>query len=279
MKTIILTDSTSDITKENAQLIDVEVIALSVVFGDKSYKDGIEITKEEFFSLLENSDVNPTTSQPSPEEFLEIFEKCKKNGDNLIYIGISSKLSGTIQSAKIAKELCGYEKIYIIDSLNVTSGLEILVRTACTFRDQGMHADEIVEKITNLVPKIKFLAMVDTLKYLVKGGRLPKVAGVVGGALGIKPLVSVNYGKLESIGSARGQKNAFEKICTFISKDPIDETLPVMITNSNDNQKKCEFEKFIKENGINHDFLYGEVGSIVGTHAGSGAVGIAYFTK
>ena len=279
MKTIILTDSTSDISKENAKLIDVEVIALSVVFGDKSYKDGIEITKEEFFSALESSSVNPTTSQPSPEEFLEIFEKCKENGDSLIYIGISSKLSGTIQSAKIAKELCDYDKIYIIDSLNVTSGLEVLVRAACIFRDEGMPADKIAEAITNLVPKVRLFAMVDTLKYLVRGGRLPKVAGVVGGALGIKPLVSIKDGKLEAIGTARGQKNAFEKICDLIEKEPIDETLPIIITHSNDKQKKYEFEKFLVENGVKQDWLYGEVGTVVGTHAGPGAVGIVYFTK
>ena len=279
MKTIILTDSTSDISNENIELLDVEVVNLSVVFGDKVYREREEITKEQFFEMLETSDVNPTTSQPSPEDFLKIFKAHKERGERVVYIGISSFLSGTVQTARIAKEMCDYDEIYVIDSLNVTSGIEILVRAACAMRDKGMPASEIAEKVTELVPRIRLFAMVDTLKYLVRGGRLSKAAGFIGGALGLKPLVGMIDGKLEAVGKERGQKKAFESIYDMIEKEPIDTDLPIMITHVNDMSKRYEFEQFLKEKGISYNWTYGSVGSVVGTHSGPGAVGITYFTK
>lgn len=279
MKTIILTDSTSDMSQENANLFDVEIINLSVVFGEETFRDRVDITKQEFYQKLSESSANPTTSQPSPQEFLAIFEKYKQQGDEVVYIGISSYLSGTMQSALLAKDMCDYDKIYIVDSLNVTSGLEIVVRAACQLRDEGKNGKEIAETITKLIPKVKLFAMVDTLKYLVRGGRLSKTAGVIGGALGVKPIVSMVDGKLEAIGKARGQKCAFETIYNLIEENSIDYSLPIMVTHSNDENKRYEFEQFLISKGIKNEWSHGEVGSVVGTHAGPGAVGITYFSK
>ena len=146
MKTVIVTDSTCDIEKSILDQMNVEMVPLTVLFGDESYRDGIDLTKKEFFEKLASSSVNPTTSQPTPDLFLEVFNKHKAEGNEVVYIGISSVLSGTVQSAKIAKEMCGYDNIYIVDSLCATAGIELLVRVACSMRDSGEGAKSIAER-------------------------------------------------------------------------------------------------------------------------------------
>ena len=279
MKTIILTDSTCDIDNDYLKVLNVETVPLKVIFGDESYLDGIDISKKEFFAKLAASSANPTTSQPSPEDFLAIFNRRKQNGDELVYIGLSSVLSGTLQSARIAKEMCGYDSIYIVDSLITTAGLDLLTRVACQMRDDGENAKIIAEEIEKLVPKIRLYAYVDTLKYLVRGGRLSKTAGAIGGALGIKPLITVADGAVLSIGTARGQKNAFEKLCSIVNDADIDTTKPMMLTFTENEENMHMLEMYMNENGVKYDWLYGEVGSVIGTHVGPGAAAVAYFVK
>lgn len=279
MKTIILTDSTSDIEGSILKQLDVYAVPLTVNFGEESFKDGVDLTKKDFFEKLASSSVNPTTSQPSPEEFLVHFEKCKKQGDSLVYIGLSSVLSGTVQSARIAKEMCGYDNIYIVDSLTTTAGLELLVRIACQMRDNGADAASIAQEIEKLVPKIRLYAYVDTLKYLVRGGRLSKTAGAIGGALGIKPLITVADGAVLSLGTARGQKNAYEKLCDIVKDANIDTTKPMMLTYTANEENMHMLEIHMTEKGVKYDWLYGEVGSVIGTHVGPGAAAVVYFVK
>lgn len=279
MKTVIVTDSTCDLTKEQLDLLNVEAIPLTVTFGEESYLDGVNISKKEFFEKLESSSENPTTSQPSPESFLSVFEKHKHQGNEVVFIGLSSTLSGTCQCARIAKEMCDYENIYIIDSLTATAGIEILVRVACDMRDNGFSGEKISEKITELVPKIRLLAIFDTLKYLVRGGRISKSVGAIGGALGVKPLISFADGSLVSIGSVRGMKNAFEKLANIIKDDDIDTDYPMVITYTYNQENMRNFEDYLMDKGIKYDWQYGEVGSVISTHAGPGAVAVAYLVK
>ncbi len=279
MKTIIVTDSTCDLTQQQLKELAVESVALSVNFADKSYRDGIDITKKEFFTLLAESSENPTTSQPSPEDFLTVFSKHKEQGNSVVYIGLSSVLSGTVQSARIAKDMCGYEHIYIVDSLTATAGMELLIRTACAMRDKGAAASEIADEITALVPKVRVYAYVDTLKYLVRGGRLSKTAGAIGGALGVKPLITVADGSVASIGTARGQKGAFEKLYDIVKEADVDTSKPVILTHTVPQENMHLFEAFLLEKGIDYSWSYSEVGSVIGTHIGPGAVAIAYIVK
>ncbi len=279
MNTVIITDSTCDIDKSVLQQMNVEMIPLTVLFGEESFKDGVDLTKEEFFEKLASSSVNPTTSQPTPELFLEVFNKYKAEGREMVYIGISSVLSGTMQSAKIAKEMCGYDKIYLVDSLSATAGIDMLVRVACSMRDSGNGAKAIAERLEQLVPKIRVYAYVDTLKYLVRGGRVSKVAGAIGGALGVKPLITVGDGAVVSIGTARGQKLAFEKICNIVKEADIDTSLPMILTNSVNEENMHLMEVYMQENGIDYNWSYSDVGSVIGTHVGPGAVAVAYFVK
>ena len=279
MKTVILTDSTSDIEPDILKQLDVKTVNLAVNFGTESFTDGISLTKKEFFEKLATSDTNPTTSQPSPQQFLAVFNRCKASGDAVVYIGLSSVLSGTLQSARIAKEMCDYENIYIVDSLSATAGIELLVRVACDMRESGMPAQQIAEEITALVPKIRIYAYVDTLKYLVRGGRLSKTAGAIGGALGIKPLITVADGAVVSIGTARGQKNAYEKLTDIVKSADIDSTKPMMLTFTENRENMHMLEMHMLESGINYSWKYGEVGSVIGTHVGPGAAAVAYFVK
>lgn len=279
MKTVIITDSTCDIEKSVLQQLGVEMVPLTVLFGDESYKDGVEITKKEFFEKLASSTANPTTSQPAPDLFIELFNKCKAEDAEAVYIGISSVLSGTMQSAKIAKEMCGYDKIYLVDSLSATAGIDLLVRVACAMRDNGENARAIADRLEQLKPKLRLYAYVDTLKYLVRGGRVSKVAGAIGGALGVKPIITVADGAVVSIGTARGQKLAFDKLCNIVKDADIDTTLPMMMTNSENQENMHLMEVYMQENGINYNWSYGEVGSVIGTHVGPGAAAVAYFVK
>lgn len=279
MKPIIVTDSTCDIEKSILDKMNVDMVPLTVIFGEENFRDGVDITKKEFFEKLASSTVNPTTSQPTPELFLEVFNKHKAEGNEVVYIGISSVLSGTMQSAKIAKEMCDYDKIYLVDSLSATAGIDMLVRVACAMRDNGETAKAIVERIEQLVPKVRIYAYVDTLKYLVRGGRVSKVAGAIGGALGVKPLIAVGDGAVVSIGTARGQKLAFDKLCNIVKDADIDTSLPMMLLNSENEENMRLMEVYMQENGVNYDWNYGEVGSVIGTHVGPGAVAVAYFVK
>ena len=279
MKTVIITDSTSDIERDILKQLDVQAVSLKVIFGDESFIDGVDLTKKEFFAKLSQSSVNPTTSQPSPEDFLAVFNQCKQQGCDVVYIGISSVLSGTVQSARIAKEMCGYENIYIVDSLTTTAGLDILVRVACQMRDSGADARTIAQELESLVPKIRLYAYVDTLKYLVRGGRLSKTAGAIGGALGIKPLIAIADGAVLSIGTARGQKNAYEKLCNIVNDADIDTTKPMMLTFTENEENMHLLEMYMVEKGVNYPWLYSEVGTVIGTHVGPGAAAVAYFVK
>ncbi|MBR5520939.1 MAG: DegV family protein [Oscillospiraceae bacterium] len=279
MKTVIITDSTCDLTYQQLEQLNVEAVPLTVNFSGKSYRDGVDITKSEFFDMLESSSENPTTSQPSPEEFLKLFEKHKEQGNHVVYIGISSVLSGTVQSARIAKDMCDYDNIYIVDSLSATAGIEILLRLACEMRDNGMTAEKIAEELATIVPKIRIFAYVDTLKYLVRGGRVSRTAGAIGGALGVKPLIAVADGAVLSIGTARGQKGAFDKLCNIVKDADIDTTKPFILFHSRPEENMQLFEAYMLENGINYDMLYGELGSVIGTHIGPGAVAVAYVIK
>ena len=197
----------------------------------------------------------------------------------MVFIGLSSVLSGTCQSARIAKDMCDYDKIYIVDSLSATAGIEILVRMACQMRDNGDSAEEISRKITETVPKVRVFAVFDTLKYLVRGGRLSKTAGAIGGALGVKPLVTIADGSVASIGTARGLKNAFEKLMVIIRDADIVEECPKVMTFSHNQENMYNFEAFLTENGIEYDWNYSEIGSVISTHAGPGAVLVAYVVK
>ncbi len=266
--------------KETRQQLNVEMVPLTVTYNNISYKDGKEgLLRKMFYQQLRKDLISPITSQPSPAEFLKIFNRCKEEGSHAIYIGISSRSSGTLQAAQIAKNLCDYDKIHIIDSFQLSHGLEVLVRTACALRDKGESAASIVNHIKDIIPRVRFLSVVDTLKYLIKGGRVHQDVSFADGRFSMKHIISMVEGRFTPIGKVRGRVAAYEKMYSIINSDGMDDNHPVMLTHADNKEDMLLFEDFMRIKGIKNEFCYSEIGSVIGSHMGPGTVGIAYIAK
>lgn len=276
----ILTDSTSDLSKQRQKELNVDVLPLSVHFGEEVFRDGEDITNAEFYARLAEVDTLPTTSQIGPEEFQAYFRNCLEQGDELVCIFISSAMSGTCQSATIARELVdGEERIFIVDSRTVTFALGLLVETAAALRDRGLSAREIAAELQDLTGRIRLLAAVDTLKYLKMGGRISTATALVGGILGISPIITIENGLVEAIGKARGRKAAFQWIAKRMESERPDLSLPVAFGHSNAPEAMAECRAFLADALKGAEILESDIGSVVGTHAGPGATGLVYFVK
>jgi DegV family protein with EDD domain len=250
------------------------------MFGTQEYLDGVTISTEEFYEKLANAEELPTTSQPSPEEFLTHFEQCKQEGESVIVITISSKLSGTYQSAVIAKDMCEYEDIHIIDSATATIGLYCLVEYAIRLNHQGLPVDKIVSLIDEMKQRVRIYALVDTLKYLKKGGRLSATAALAGTLLNIKPIVEVKDGVVDVAGKARGTNGAIKKVVELVEEaGGIDPSMPSCIGYTGKLSVVEDFSKYVKDIYKTITFPTAAMGSTIGVHAGPGACVVAFFAK
>lgn len=278
----IIVDSACDMPKKEADALNLDFLPLKTIFGDEEFLDGITITHDEFYTKLENSTENPSTSQISPAEYDDVYEDVKKNGDTAIVITLSSKLSGTYQSANIARD--GYEDcIYIVDSENVTLGEQILIRYACELRDLGFSAEEIVEALEKKKKDIHVVAVLDTLEYLQRGGRISKTIAVAGNLLSIKPVIAINDGEVALVAKARGLKNAGAAMTeTAKSYGKMDFSMPCAYVYSGHSDELLQ--KYIKDlangwEGQAESIPVYSIGSTIGTHVGPGAFGFAFFVK
>ena len=279
MKTRIIVDSTADLTQQYAQR--VEIVPLTVHFGDEEFIDGVNITKKGFYEKLIESDVMPTTSQATPDAFMKEFDKIQQAGEEAVVITLSSKLSGTYQSACIAA--AEYDNIYVVDGQTAAIGTGILVELAVKMLDDGMTAKEIAQKLEIERDKILVVALIDTLEYLKKGGRISNTVAMVGGVLNIKPVASIDNGVINILGKARGSKMGNNLLVQEIEKvGGVDFSKPVMLgyTGISDALllKYIEDSKHIWEGNL-EEIRYETVGSVIGTHAGPGAVAVAFFKK
>lgn len=279
MNTRIIVDSTADLLPEYKKR--VHAVPLTVHFGEQEFLDGITITHQEFYEKLTSSDVLPTTSQATPDAFQKEFEKVKEAGESAVVITISAKLSGTYQSAMIAAQ--EYENIYLVDSGSAAIGSGILVELACKLLDEGMGAAEIAARLEEAKQKLVIVALVDTLEYLQKGGRISKAAAFAGGVLNIKPVLSVIDGELQVLGKARGSKMGNNLLVQEIEKaGGVDFQKPVLLgyTGLSDHllQNYIEGSAHIWEGNLD-EVRYTTIGSVIGTHAGPGAVAVAFFKK
>ena len=275
----IITDSTSDVRPALWAKLGVTVLPLSVNFEDKSYLDGIELTVDEFFEMLANADKLPTTSQINPDAFSRVFKEYTDSGDDVVGIFISSKLSGTCNSAVIAAQEVNPDKVFVVDSKIGTFGLAIIIYEAVKMRDAGMSAAEIAHNVIKLTTRVRLVAMVDTLKYLRMGGRISTVSAILGGVLGIKPIVDVRDGLIHNISKVRGKNSAMQFILKYLNDYPIDTDLTFSIGHSNARQEYDNLRGFLEPHIPVDKALVGEIGSVIGTYIGPGAFGIAYFEK
>ena len=275
----IITDSASDL---HAYRADLTVLPLTVTFGDESFEDGVTLTQEAFYEKLVESDVLPTTSQIPPFVFEEAMKKALDAGEVPIVITLSSKLSGTYQSAMIAKEtLCG--EAYVIDSRSVAVGERILIEYAFRLIDVGFSVGEIVKRLEEKREQMTVIALVDTLEYLVRGGRLSRTVGFVGGVMAIKPVVAIKDGEVAVLGKARGSKNSNNLLSQMVEKSGgIDFSLPLALgyTGLSD----VLLQKYIRDSAhLWQDYTdalpVSIIGGAIGTHVGPGGVAVAFFHK
>lgn len=278
MNVKIIVDSTADMRPEIAAK--VGIVPLSVHFGDREYVSGVNINPKLFYEMLVESDTLPTTSQPVPYLFEEAFQKAVSEGCEVVCLTCSGKLSGTNQSANIAaSEFEG--KVHVVDSGTIAIGLGILTEYAVELAEKGLSPEEIVWKLLGKREKIKLLALVDTLEYLKKGGRISSTVALAGGLLNIKPVLSVNGGEIKLLGKARGSRQGNNLLVQEIQKaGGVDFSMPLMLgyTGLSD----ALLQKYIQDSaalweGRVDNLPVSIVGSVVGTHVGPGAVAVAFF--
>jgi len=275
----IITDSTSDVRPAEWAELGVSVLPLTVTINGKSYQDGIDLSNDTFFEMLEHAEQLPTTSQITPDTFSQAFEKHTGNGDDVVGVFISSELSGTCHSAEIAAQEMDPDKVFVVDSRIGTFGLAILVREAVKMRDAGMIAAEIAGALKKLVARIRLVAMVDTLKYLRLGGRISAATAFVGDLLKIRPMVEVKDGLIHNIGKIRGKRSVMQFISRYLDEHPIDTELSFAIGHSNAHHDCHNLLEFLKDRIPASKTFLAEIGAVIGTYIGPGAFGIAYFEK
>lgn len=279
MKTKIIVDSSADVRHNIKDQIGT--VPLTIRFGTEEYIDGVTINKEEFYEKLVESDILPTTSQATPFTFSEEYEKVINNGEEAVVITISSKLSGTYQSACIAAS--DYpEKIYVIDSESAAIGAGILAELGLELANQGLSTKEIYEKLEVEKKNICLVAMLNTLEYLKKGGRISATAAFAGEMFSIKPVITIKDGEISVLGKARGSKQGNNFLKKQIQANIPDFNKPILLgyTGSNDDLLK----KYIKDSadlwGAYKNQLSSElICGVIGTHVGPGAIAVAYFKK
>lgn len=280
MNVKIIADSTSDLMPRARKKCGI--VPLTVHFGEEEYIDGVTIDHQQFYEKLIESDVLPTTSQPTPEAFAELYRQAVEAGQKVVVITISAKLSGTYQSANIAAmDFPG--QVFVVDSKNVAIATSILVERALEKAEAGMEAEEIARFLTEEREKLCLVAMVDTLEYLKRGGRIAKTVAFAGELLSIKPVISLVDGELVILGKARGSRQGNNLLVKEIQKaGGVDFTKPLLLgyTGLDDTllQKYIRDSAALWEDSLD-TLRFTSISSVIGTHAGPGAVAVAFFKQ
>lgn len=276
----IIIDSASDLTKERADALGLDFLPLKTIFGEEEFLDGITMTHRQFYEKLIEVDAIPTTSQISPHDYGVVYEDVRAKGDTAVVITLSGKLSGSFQSARIALE--GYEDcIQLVDSENVCLGEQILVLFACRLREEGRSAAEIAAALEEEKKKVRVIALLDTLEYLRRGGRISATAAFAGNLLSIKPVIAIVDGEVAVLGKARGSKNGNNMLMEEIRKcGGIDYTMPFCLgyTGLDDSllQKYITDSASLWKDKVT-ELPISTIGSTIGTHTGPGGICVAFF--
>ena len=277
----ILTDSASDILPAEAEQLGVTVIPLNVTLEDGTVlRDGVDMTPSAYYEILAGCRKLPTTSQPSPELFENFFLEAAAAGDEVIGIFLSHALSGTYQCAKLAADMANVDNVLFVDSGHVCLSEALLVRRAVQLRDSGKTAGQIAAILEHAKEHLHLVAAIDDLKYLRKGGRLPAAVAVAGGMLGIKPLITIQDGKVAMAGKARGLPGAYVALFKKVEEmGGINPAFPAMAGYTVSPREVTPIQTYLRDNLQQEDLLVRQIGCVIGTHAGPGAFGIAFFDK
>lgn len=279
MKIRIITDSASDLLSPHRP--EITVLPMTITFGEEQFRDGVDLTHRQFYEKLIEGEDLPTTSQIAPAQFEEAFRAAVEAGETVVAVVLSAKLSGTYQSACIAaEEFPG--KVFVVDSANATIGERILVERGLELMDQGLEAAAIAAKLEEEKGDIRLVALLDTLEYLKRGGRVSASVALVGGLLAIKPVVAVQEGEVVVLGKARGSKNGNNLLIQEIQKTGVDFSRPYKLGYAGLNDSLLQ--KYIADSaalweGHTDSLPTGTVGGTIGTHVGPGAIAVAFFRK
>ncbi|MFA5422030.1 MAG: DegV family protein [Bacilli bacterium] len=278
-KVHIITDSASDISQLSADKLDIDVVPIHISIDGVDYVDGLTISNQEFFQKLRTAKVLPKTSAPSPNAFLEVMKKHPVE-DEILIMTISSDASATFSSAKLAVEELDRSNVVLFDTRQATLGLLALVHAAVQFRDVGDNAVTIVEKLKEISGRIVVQAAFDDLRYLRMGGRIPFALAVLGSVINMKPIITMQDGKIHSSAKVIGMQRALNHIVYHLADCDVDYSLPAFLGHTDNPEMFNKFTDLIKIH--KPDFPLdseASIGLAVGTHAGPGCVGIVYFTK
>ncbi len=270
----VVTDSLSDITSDIAEKLDITVVPVYVRFGKEVYRDRIEMTTEQFYHRLVHDSIFPTTTQPPPADFLEVYKKLAKETDEILVVTLSSKLSGTYQSAIQAKDMMGGKcRIEVIDSLLVIMGLGLVVIKAAKAAKAGAKLDELVKMVRKAMPKAHSIMLLDTLKYLAKGGRIGKAQGLLGAMLSVKPILRLKDGEVSPITRVRSRTAGMDYLYNFVANLPKVEGLAVEHATTSD-----EADRLMDRLGAlfpREQILKSTVSPVIGTYVGPQVLSIS----
>lgn len=271
----IVTDSTSDIPEAVRKEYGIEMVPLKVHFGAETFYDAVTIHPDQFYDKLTSTAALPTTSQPSPADFLEVYKTLGGEPDTeIISIHLSSALSGTYQSAVLAKSILdGNTNVSVVDSKSASYGIGLLVVEAAKAAKQGKSKDEIVAHIERLRREMRIYFLVGTLEYLQKGGRIGKASALFGSLLNIKPILTLdNDGEVSSVDKVRGSKKAMARIIELLKADYGDRELHMTVAHAKSQEAADEFAELLRANFRISEMTFTDVGPVIGTHAGPGTV-------
>ncbi len=277
----IITDSAADFETAELEAMGVTAIPLSVIFGEEEYKENVNLTKDEFYNTLTQNPNHPTTSQPTPEDFINIFNEAKEAGDEILGIFISSKLSGTYQGAMLGIQLCEYDNFYLVDSHSATTGERALVEYAVKLRDEGRTLFQIATAVEKIKEKLHIFAALDTLEYLKKGGRISASAAAIGTLANLKPIIHVgNEGVVETCAKAIGTRKAISTLIKQLETKAPNIDFPIYLLYSFDKSNaEMLADALAKKGYVVKPQNISPVGAAIGTHVGPGAFGIAYIAQ
>jgi DegV family protein with EDD domain len=274
--TRIVVDSTLDLPEEQIREHNIVVVPLNVHFGDETFKDKVELSTDEFFDRLAKVSKLPTTSQPSPGEFIDAYKSIPED-EPIVSIHIAGQLSGTVDSARLAAKELPDREIRVIDSGNVTWAAGLLAMIAADAIREGRSADEVEKAVLEARPRARLVAILDTLKYAIMGGRVSRVQGAVGGLLRVKPILTCQEGVVGRLPPARTWSQAYDKVVDDIKERGGAERMALINTQAPEAMAELK-ARLQKEFGVD-GILEGTLGAVVGVYAGPGAAGVGYIGK
>lgn len=273
----IVTDSTSDLPEDLVRELGITVVPLYVNFGQDSYRDGVDLKAEEFYDRLVKGPALPTTSQPTPADFTEVYRRLSQETDEIVSIHVSPKLSGTYNSAELGRAEMSGARIELIDSLQASMGLGLIVIQAARAARRGARIDEVVNLTRDVIPRTNFFGVVDTLEYLHKGGRIGKAQALMGTLLSIKPIICCFDGEVHPKGKARTRRKALNQLFDIASEFTDIEEMAVCYSTTPEEAAAftdraagiCERQRIIGA----------RIGPVIGTYLGPGAIAIGIIDR